>query len=217
MPQLASVGGARASERLDPCLLQVAQQLQVVRRRLPVQVQRCTRESTAAQRLAAQLRQAGKHMLDASARLGDAPVASLLRFRKRLILAAFALDEHAPTRICEPRFALAVDVALVGQYGPAGAGIVRHVFEVIGVVFTRRADLELADQLAALVRVGRQLVAEVGFAVLLGSARFNVLLGFYAGTLESPKTGRSCLMGASNDDAIHSRCQRRELDGSALG
>jgi len=115
-------------------------------------------------------------VLDASAGFGDALVAPFLCVRERLVLAAFALDEHAPARTRQPRFAFAIDVALVGQYDPAGVGRVQHVLEVIGVVLARCADLELADQLVALVRIGRELVTEIGLAVLLRPARLDVLL-----------------------------------------
>lgn len=176
-----TVGGFRASERLDPRLLHVAKTPQVVRGRLPVKMERGARQTDAAQRLAAQLRQPGKHMLDASAGLGNAPVALLLCIRQRPILAASTLDEHAPARIRQPPFTLAIDVALVGQYGPAGVGRVQYVLEVIGVVLARRADLAFADQLVTLVRIGRQLVAEVGVAVLLGPARLNVFWRRFGG------------------------------------
>lgn len=43
-------------------------------------------------------------------------------------------------------------------------------------MLARRADLELANQLVALVRIDRQLVAEAALAVLLGSTRLDILL-----------------------------------------
>lgn len=89
------------------------------------------RKSSLAQYLTAHIRQAGEHVLDAGAGLGDAPVAAFLRVRQRLVLAALALDELAPARARQPRLALAVDTALVGQHGTAGVGRVQHVLEVI--------------------------------------------------------------------------------------
>ena len=139
-------------------------------------MQRRARQSDAALRFLSHLRETGEHVLDACTGLGDAPVASFLCFRERLVLAALALDEHAPARARQPRFAFAIDVTLVGQYGPAGVGRIQYGLKVIGVVFARRADLELANQLVALVRVRRQLVAEIGLAVFLRPARLEVLL-----------------------------------------
>jgi hypothetical protein len=88
--------GPRASECLDPCLLQIDEALQVVSSDLPVQVQPCPCQANGAQRLAAHLYQPRKHVLDACTRLGDAMIAPLLGLRDRLVLAAFALDGHAP-------------------------------------------------------------------------------------------------------------------------
>jgi hypothetical protein len=86
----------RASECLDPSLLQIDETLQVVSSDLPVQVQPCACQANRAQRLAAHLCQAREHVLDAGTRLGDAMIAPLLGLRDRLALAAFALDVHAP-------------------------------------------------------------------------------------------------------------------------
>lgn len=57
-------------------------------------------------------------------------------------LTAFALDERAPARIRQPRFAFAVALALVGQDGPAGVGRVQHVLE--GLVSCSLAVLTLS-------------------------------------------------------------------------
>jgi hypothetical protein len=54
-------------------------------------------------------------------------------------------------------------------------GRIDYLFKVKRVVFAGSADLDLAYELVALVGVGRELVAEVGLAVLLGPARVDVL------------------------------------------
>lgn len=97
------------------------------------------RQTDRAQRLAAQLRQAGEDMLDACARRGDAAVAPLLGLGQRLVLAALALDVHAPTVALEPRLALAVDLAFVGVDVAAGVGRLDHRLEVQRVVFAGAA------------------------------------------------------------------------------
>ena len=155
----------RASERLDPGLLQVDQTPQVVGRDLPVQLQRGARQTDRAQRLAAQLRQSGEHVLHASAGLSDAFVAPLLGSRDGLAPATLALNMHAPTLLAQPRLALTIDIALVGQDIAAGVAPIEHVLEVQGVMLAGRADLDLADQLVALVGLGRDLVSEVGLAM----------------------------------------------------
>src|SRR5512132_3719200 len=99
--------GPWASECLDPGLLQIDQTLQVVSSDLPGQVQPCPSQAYRAQRLASHLCQARKHVLDACTRLGNAMIAPLLGLRDRLVLAAFALDVHAPPLFAQPRFALA--------------------------------------------------------------------------------------------------------------
>ena len=64
--------GPRASECLDPGLLQIDETLQVVSSNLPVQVQPGACQANGAQRLAAHLCQPREHVLDARTRLGDA-------------------------------------------------------------------------------------------------------------------------------------------------
>src|SRR4051794_41986369 len=83
--------GPRASECLDPGLLQIDQTLQVVSSDLPVQVQPCACQANGAQRLAAHLCQAREHVLDACTRLGDAMIAPLLGLRDRLTPSSFWL------------------------------------------------------------------------------------------------------------------------------
>lgn len=168
--------GLRASERLDPGLLQIDEALQVVCSYLPVQVQRGARQADRTQGLPTHLRQAGEDMLDAGAGLGDAAVAALLGLGDRLVLAALALNLHPPALLAQPRFTLAIDIALVGQDVPICVGRVEHVLEMRGVVFAGRAHFDLAYQLVALVGVGRDLVAEIGFAVLLRPARVRIFL-----------------------------------------
>ena len=65
-----------------------------------------------------------------------------------------------PAFIGQPLFTLLIDVALVCIDIPAGIGRVEYVFEVQRGVFAGRTDLDLADELAALVRAQRQLVAK---------------------------------------------------------
>jgi len=60
--------GPRASECLDPRLLQIDEALQVVSSDLPVQVQPCACQANGLQRLAAHLSQACEHVLDACTR-----------------------------------------------------------------------------------------------------------------------------------------------------
>jgi transposase len=81
---------------------------------------------------------------------------------------------HTPALPIEARLTLAVDIALVGINVAAGVGGIDHLFKVQRVVFAGGADL--ANDLVALVGVGRELVAEVGLAVLLGPARLDILL-----------------------------------------
>lgn len=100
-------------KRPDSRFLQVARTPQVVCGSLPVQMQRRARQSNAAQRFLAHLRQSDEHVLEACTGLGDALVAPLSRFRVRLVLAALALDEHAPACACQPRFAFAINGPLV--------------------------------------------------------------------------------------------------------
>lgn len=145
--------GPRASECLDPGLLQIDKTLQVVSSDLPVQVQPCACQANGAQRLATDLCQAREHVLDACTRLGNAMIAPLLSLRDRLTLAAFALDVHAPVLCASSRFALAIDIALVGQDVPVRVGGIKHVPEMRGVVFACRAHLDLAHQLVALVSI----------------------------------------------------------------
>ena len=70
-------------------------------------MQRRARQSDAAQRFLSHLRETGEHVLDTCTGPGDAPVAPLLCCRKRLVLAALALDEHSPAHARQPRFAFA--------------------------------------------------------------------------------------------------------------
>lgn len=115
-------------------------------------------------------------MPDAGAGLGDAAVAALLGLRDRLVFAALALNLHAPALLAQPRFTLAIDIALVGQDVPICVGRVEHFLEMRGVVFAGRAHFDLAYQLVAPVGVGRDLVAEIGLAVLFRPARVRIFL-----------------------------------------
>jgi transposase InsO family protein len=92
LPVFGGPVGPRASECLDPGLLQIDETLQVVSSDLPVQVQPCACQANGAQRLAAHLCQAPEHVLDACPCFGDAMIAPLLGRRDRLVLGAFALD-----------------------------------------------------------------------------------------------------------------------------
>ena len=85
------------------------------------------------------------------ARLGDAVVKPLLRFGDRLVLAPFALNVHAPALLAQSRFALAIDIALVGQDVAIRVGRIKHVFKMRGVVFAGRAHLDFAYQLVSTV------------------------------------------------------------------
>ena len=58
----------------------------------------------------------------------------------------------------------------------AGIGWIDHSFKVQRVVFAGGADLDLANELVKLVGAGLELVAEMGFAVLLGPACLAILL-----------------------------------------
>ena len=88
--------GAPASKWLDLGLLQMDETLQIISSGLSVQVQPCACQANGAQRLATHLCQAREHVLDAGTCLGDAMIAPLLGLRDWLVLAAFALDVHAP-------------------------------------------------------------------------------------------------------------------------
>lgn len=69
--------------------------------------------------------------------------------RDRLVLAAHALDVHAPALLAQPDLALAVNVALVDQNVAIGTGRVEHFLEVQSVVLGGRAGLDLAHLLVA--------------------------------------------------------------------
>ena len=84
--------------------------------------------------------QACEYVLETCTGLGDTPVVSFLRFRERLVLPALTLDEHAPARARQPRFAFAIDITLVRQYGLAAVRRILQGLEVIGVVFARAAN-----------------------------------------------------------------------------
>lgn len=73
-------------------------------------------------------------------------------------------------------FTLAIDVALVGIDVAAGVARINHRFKVQGIVLAGGADLDLANELVALVGISRELIAEVGLAVLPGPAGVDVLL-----------------------------------------
>lgn len=174
-------------------------------------MQRGACQADRAQHLAALLRQARKHMLDAGARAGDTPVAALLGLGQRFVLAAFALDMHAPAFVGQPLFALLIDVALVGVDIAAGVERVQHVLEVQGVVLAAGADLDLADQLAALVGAERELVAKIGFAVLLGPARIDILL---APLRRRPVGRHGVVFDHGGFFLLAKRLPRRQDDGS---
>ena len=139
---LGSLDGLRTSEGLDSGLLQIDQALQIVGSDFPVQLQCGARQANRAQSLAAHLRQRAKHMLDAHAGLGDAVIAAQLGCGGRLVLAALALDLHAPALFAQPRFALTINIVLVGQDVAVRIVRIEHVFKVQCVVFTGRAYLD---------------------------------------------------------------------------
>jgi hypothetical protein len=70
-----------------------------------------------------------------------------------------------------PESSLAVGVTLISIEVAAGVARLIHCFEVQGVVPAGGADLDLAEELVALVGIGRELVAEVGLVVFPGPAR----------------------------------------------
>lgn len=69
-------------------------------------------------------------------------MAAFLRLRQRFILAALALDMHAPASPLEPRFTRAVHVALVGTDVAAGVARINHHLKMQGVVLAGGADLD---------------------------------------------------------------------------
>lgn len=113
-------------------------------------------------------------MLDTGTGLGDASIAPFRRYRDWLVLMAFALALHAPALLAQPRFASAIDVAFVAQ--DVGVDRVEYLFKVQCIVFAGRTHLDSAYPLVRFVGVGRDLVAKVGLAVLLGSARIDDFL-----------------------------------------
>lgn len=86
--------------------------------------------------------QAGEDMLDACPWLSDAG-APLLGTGKWLILVALALDMHAPAFALEPRFALPVNVVLVGVNVAAGVGRGRSASRSAACRVADGADLDL--------------------------------------------------------------------------
>ena len=92
---LCGPDGPRASECLDPGLLQIDKTLQVVSSDLPVQVQPYGCQANRAQGPVTHQCKARGHLLNAGTRLGDRTIAPLLGFGDRLVPYAFALDVHA--------------------------------------------------------------------------------------------------------------------------
>ena len=69
----------------------------------------------------------------------------LLRLGQRLVFAASALDLHAPVSPLQPRFAFAVDIALVGKNVAAGVAWIDHRLKVLGVMLTGNQVFETAE------------------------------------------------------------------------
>jgi hypothetical protein len=131
----------RTSECLDPGLLQIDEPLQFISSDLPVQVQPCACEANGVQRLAAQLRQARQHVLDACPCLGNVMIAPLLGRRDWLVLLPLCW-------ICMGQPCL-LSLALCSPLTkPLPARMSQFVLavEIEGVVFTCRAHLDLAHQ-----------------------------------------------------------------------
>jgi len=69
-------------------------------------------------------------VLNAGAGFSDPLVAPLLGCRDGIALADFARNMHAPALSAQPRLALAIDIALVGQDIATGVGRIEHVLEL---------------------------------------------------------------------------------------
>lgn len=115
-------------------------------------------------------------MFDTAARRSNAAVALLLGLRDAALGSALALDVHAPAGSGQALFALGTRVAAIGVHVAAGVGGVEERFKDGGFGDGGMGDGQVADQLAALVDTCVQLVAEVVFSVLFGSARIDILL-----------------------------------------
>lgn len=109
-------------------------------------------------------------------RAGNAGVATPLAVGQGFALARLALDVHPPALRLQARLALAIDIAFVAIQIPAGVEPIEHVVQMAGIIFSGGAALYLAEQLLFLNGAGRELVAKVRLAVLLGPAGLGILL-----------------------------------------
>ncbi len=176
LPGSRRSGLFRASEGLDSRLAEEHQPPQVVTGRHHRQRKVCARLTNRADQLATHLLDRGEYVLDTGAHLGNAAVAPLLALGQRFVGVTFALNpipESIPRKLSFPRFRR---IATVGVDVPARVAGIEDVVEMLAVVRAGGVGLEFADQFVFVVDVHRQLVAEVGFAVLLGPAGILVLL-----------------------------------------
>lgn len=126
-------GPCRASEGLDPGLLEVHQPLQVVAARDHRHRKGRSRLADRANRLAPHLLDGREHVLDTDTALGDTVIAPLLAFGQRFVTGAFALDLITVTLVLEPVFTPLGPVAPVRMDSPARVERVEHVLEVLAV------------------------------------------------------------------------------------
>lgn len=115
-------------------------------------------------------------MLDTSSHLGNALVTSLLAVGQRLVGVPPALNLVPESVLRKLSFTRFRRVAAVSVNVPACVAGIEDVVEMLAVVRAGGVGRELADQFVFIVDVHRQLVAKVGFAVLLGPAGILVLL-----------------------------------------
>lgn len=129
-----------------------------------------------AQALAALLGQPCERVLAERAVPGNPLVAALLGLAQRFARMPVVLDVGAIALAPEVGLAHTIGIRTVGADRALGVGRIQDRLEVLAVVHVSRADLMLADEAPAPVRVGVQLVAVERLAVLVRPARRRVLL-----------------------------------------
>ena len=166
----------RASEGRNSGLLEIDQTLQVVGGRHQGHAELRASHADGPNQFAPHLLDAGKDVFHPRADFGQGVIALFLPLRQGMVARTLALDAIPVARFPQRLLPLRAGVTLVGVDRPAGVGRVEHGVEVLAVMRSCVAHLELADQLVALIRVDAELVAVVALAVLLGPGGVQVLL-----------------------------------------
>lgn len=133
-------------------------------------------QADAAYRLAAHLRQTGKYVFNPSPWAFDTLVASLVPLADGLAGLPFALNMRAPSIELEPVLAWLVVIATVSLEVTAAAPSIQYINQVKCVGLAGIAHPHVADQFVLAIHADRQLVAEIRLAMLLRSARLDILL-----------------------------------------